>query len=412
MKRKRIVLVTSSQPSLNPRMVKEADALAHEGHEVIVIGQHWHAWASVTDKTLLGTKKWKYIEVGGSPDKNKATYLVTRLIHKIGRKLREKLTLKGGIAELSMGRCGNLLYREAIKQRADLYIGHNPGGLAPAINAAKYLGVKCGFDAEDFHRREYSDDPNHPDVLCKTFLEEKYFPRADYLTTSSPLITKEYIKIFPQLEFNTILNVFPKVQNINVKPSLEGSPLKLIWFSQTLGHNRGIAEIITAIGIVNNPLVELHLLANPRESNIKTFNAMAEEHGLKPHQLNYHPPLPPGQLFSFCANFDIGMASETGFGTNNNLALSNKLFTYFASGLAILYSDTPAQENLMKGFANCGIQYGKKDPNSLAEAVGYYLSNRKELNNAKASSYRSAQTVLNWENESEKLISLINNLLK
>ncbi|MFD2161033.1 hypothetical protein ACFSJU_01415 [Paradesertivirga mongoliensis] len=407
----KITIITSSQPSLNPRMVKEADALAEHGYDVVVIGQYWNEWASKTDQNLLQQKKWKYIQVGGSPKDNKTAYIITRFIHKAARKLLNKVGTNFGIAELSMGRCSILLYKEALRQKAQLYIGHNPGGLAPAIKAAKKLKVKCGFDAEDFHRKEYSDDIKHPDVLCKTFLEEKYFPHADYLTTASPLISKEYKKIFPNLSFSTVLNVFPKPENIVIKDSKANEPLKLFWFSQTLGHNRGIAEIIEAIGLVNSPLIELHLLANPREKNIAFFNGLAASNNILPHQISYHSPIPSDQLFQYASKFDIGLASETGFNTNNNIALSNKLFTYISSGLAVLYSDTQAQADFMKDYPDCGLVYEKTTPRSLANALAHYLNNREDLNEAKRASFKAGQHILNWETESQKFLAVVQNTL-
>lgn len=62
---KKIVLVTSGQPSLNPRLVKEADALVEAGYEVTVIYQYWNEWGTDLDKVLLPQKKWKTIRVGG-----------------------------------------------------------------------------------------------------------------------------------------------------------------------------------------------------------------------------------------------------------------------------------------------------------------------------------------------------------
>lgn len=411
-KRKRIVLVTSSQPSLNPRMVKEADALASAGYEVIVVGQYWNDWATKADQILLKNKQWTFIRVGGSPHKDMATFTLTRISHRISRQLNSYLGSNFGLAEGAIGRCTRLLYAEALKQKADLYIGHNPGGLAPAVNAAKKNKVKCGFDAEDFHRHEYSDDPSHPDVLRKTFLEEKYFSQADYLTAASPLIGKEYEKIFGDLNFTPIVNVFPKPTHITVQESQDGKPLKLFWFSQTLGHNRGIAEIIEAMGIANNPLIELHLLANPREENISFFNKLARKFNLAPHQIVYHPPIPSEELFSFAVNYDIGLASEPGFNLNNNIALSNKLFTYIASGLAVLYSNTTAQESFMFDYPDCGKVYDKKDPHSLAQGILFYLNNRTALNQAKQASYAYGQNQLNWETESKKFLKLVEETLE
>lgn len=407
----KIVFVTSSQPSINPRLVKEADLLSEKGYEVVVIGQYWNKWATESDKSLLKTKKWRFIRVGGSPEHDRRMFLFTRVIHKLAKIFFHWLGPRFLIAELSTSRCYTWLKRRAVKERADFYIGHNPGGLAPAINAAKKVGAKCGFDAEDFHRKEYSDNPKHPDSICKAYLEEKYFPQANYLTTSSPLIKQAYEEIFPSLKLTCILNVFPKPQALPIVLSINNSPLKLFWFSQTLGHNRGIAEIITAIGLVSNPLVELHLLADPRESNVTFFNELASKYKLLPHQITYHSPVSPQELFVFAAKHDIGLASEPGFGANNNLALSNKLFTYIASGLAILYSDTPAQKELMKDYQACGMMYDKKKPDDLAKAINYYLNNRQALNQSKKNSYDVGQNSLNWEVEGEKFFEVLCNSL-
>lgn len=407
---KRIVLVTSSQPSLNPRMVKEADALADAGYEVIVVGQYWNDWASNTDKILLSSKKWKFIRVGGSPQYNKLTYLFTRIIHKFFRKLAEHITLRFGIAELSIGRCNYQLYTTAKKLKADLYIGHNPGGMAPAINAAKRNKVKCGFDAEDFHRLEYSNELNHPDVKCKTFLEEKYFPKADYLTTASPLISLEYKKIFSALGFTTILNVFP-LTNLKIRKSHEDEPLKLFWFSQTIGPNRGLDEAIEAMKIIGSPLIEIHALGYPRKQAIEHYTKLIREYGFSDSQLTFYPPIPPDEIYSFASNFDIGLATEIGVPFNRAICLTNKIFTYIQSGLAVLASNTHAQKELLFNYPDCGKLFEIKNAESLAHGLDYYLMNRDALNNAKQASYALGQNQLNWETESKKLLKLVEDTL-
>jgi len=407
---KRIVLVTSSQPSLNPRMVKEADALADAGYEVIVIGQYWNDWASNTDKVLLPLKKWKFIRVGGSPHDNKLTYLFTRIIHKFFRKLAEYITLKLGVAELSIGRCNYKLYTTAKKLKADLYIGHNPGGMAPAIKAAKKNKVKCGFDAEDFHRLEYSNAPNHPDVRCKKFLEEKYFPKVDYLITASPLISLEYKKIFPALNFTTILNVFPRTK-LEVKKSNTDEPLRLFWFSQTIGPNRGLDDAIEAIKIIGSPLIEIHALGYPRRQAIEHYTQLVKKYGFSDSRLTFYPPIPPDEIYSFASNFDIGLATETGVPFNRNICLTNKIFTYIQSGLAVLASNTSAQQTLLTEHPDCGKLFEIKNAASMASALNYYLANRDALNVAKQASYTLGQNQLNWEIESKKFLKIVEDTL-
>src|ERR1017187_2996597 len=61
----KICLLTPGQPSTNPRLVKEADALATAGFDVTVVYAHWESWATKADAALLATRKWSHIRVGG-----------------------------------------------------------------------------------------------------------------------------------------------------------------------------------------------------------------------------------------------------------------------------------------------------------------------------------------------------------
>src|SRR6476620_3536126 len=63
----KICLLTPTQPSVNPRIVKEADALAEAGHQVHVLCGHTIAWADESDILLLQKRNWTYSYVGGVP---------------------------------------------------------------------------------------------------------------------------------------------------------------------------------------------------------------------------------------------------------------------------------------------------------------------------------------------------------
>jgi len=54
----KICLLTPTQPSVNPRIVKEADALAEAGHQVHVLCGHTIAWADESDILLLQKRNW------------------------------------------------------------------------------------------------------------------------------------------------------------------------------------------------------------------------------------------------------------------------------------------------------------------------------------------------------------------
>ena len=397
----KIVQITSGQPALNPRLVKEADLLAAAGYEVIVIYQHWTAWATEVEKTLLPQKQWRATQVGGSPKSQVILHWYTRIKFKVLRLLYKYFKL---FPEATVARSADLLLSHAKKHAADLYIAHNLAALPVAVKAAKFHHAKCGFDAEDFHRNEVSNDPNHPDVRLKTFIEDKYLEQTDYITAASPLICKAYKSLYPDLNPIIINNVF----ELKYQPKLnliKNKCLKLFWFSQTIGKNRGLEEVIEAINLISNPLIELHLLGNLSVQNAIYFNGLAN------FSIIYYKPISANQIFELANTFDIGLALEPGFCINNKIALSNKIFTYLISGLAIIASDTQAQKEFMNSNTLIGELYSIGDVTALAGIITKLFNDRELLNNYRKNAYQLAQSKYNWEIEQQKFLAIIKSLI-
>jgi glycosyltransferase involved in cell wall biosynthesis len=404
----KIVLISSGQPSLNPRLVKEADTLADAGYKVIVLYAYWNDWGTELDRALIPSKKWEAICVGGDPHQKKLTYFFSRLIHKLAKTINQKTSGKI-LVDLAIGRSGYFLIRAAKRYKADLYIGHNPGALAATVKAAKANKKLCGFDAEDFHRNEVSDNNTDPDVILKTRLEERYIPQVDYLSASSPLIAATYKKLFPNKEPTVILNVFPSGSQISLPVYQPESPVKLFWFSQTIGPARGLEETINALDLLKEYPFELHLLGYIPKKKETSF----ADSFIKTSRANifFHDPIPPDQIIAFASQFDIGLAVETGKPLNRDLCLTNKIFTYLQAGLAVVASDTSAQKDLLNQYPGTGKIYQKGNHQSLADALVYYHQRRKELFEARKAALTIAQEQLNWENESRKFLNLVDQTL-
>src|ERR1700743_3537021 len=125
---KKIVIITTTQLSLNPRLIKEADALAEEGYDVTVLHAYWNKWGADFDKKLIPAKKWKAVCIGGDPENAPGIYFLSRIIYKISRGLNHKISARI-LPDVAIVRAGFFLNRAAKKYKADLYIGHNPGAL-------------------------------------------------------------------------------------------------------------------------------------------------------------------------------------------------------------------------------------------------------------------------------------------
>jgi len=400
---KKIVLITSGQPSLNPRLVKEADSLAENGYDVMVIYQYWNDWGTKMDEGLLVGKRWEAIRVGGSTNENPVAYWLSKNLYRARQAINKLFGGRFLPAELLIGRCTQLLAKEASRHLADLYIAHNLAALPAAVKAAKKYNTKSGFDAEDFHRNEVSDDPNNPNVILKSTIEDKYLPKVNYVTASSPGIGAAYKRLFHGTSPVVLLNAFPVDTTIKFNNTTSGGTLRLFWFSQTIGPQRGIEDIVTALTILDNREIELHLLGFLPS----TGKEYLERIGADKITLQIYPPMPPDAINQFAFQFDIGLALETGFCLNNDLALSNKIFTYMQAGLAVIASDTTAQKSLLDEYPKIGGLYKKGDATMLANLIRHYFINRAELWHAKKESHAVACEQLNWEKESGKFLSLI-----
>lgn len=412
-KGKKILLISSGQPSLNPRLVKEADALTDEGYLVTVIYQYWNDWGTEHDKQLLSSRKWKAVRVGGTPSYGALSFNISRVIHKISRSLSRKSS-SFLLPEIASTRSSLLFYFEAKKHPCDLIIAHNLAALPFARMAANYHKVPLGFDAEDFHRFENSDNKQDEDVKLKTFLEEKYFPGLNYLTTASYLITEEYKKLFPELvRVCTILNVFPKQTITRVeKTEYPLKKLRLFWFSQTIGLDRGLENIIEAAGnCLNRADIELHLLGNYTEETRNVFSELATQAGLQSSSIYFYKPIPADEIMDFAARFDIGLATETGSPYNRDICLTNKIFTYLQSGLAILASDTSAQKHLLRNIPGIGAIYNRREHRVLSVLLDTYFNHPEALAGQKKNALDAA-LIYNWDNEKEKFFSVINSVLE
>ncbi|WP_412467647.1 hypothetical protein [Pedobacter sp. KLB.chiD] len=407
---KRIVLITSGQPSLNPRLVKEADALVEAGYEVKVIYQYWNDWGTELDIELLKNKYWKAIRVGGSTHKQKLIYWYTRIQHKLATSILKLTDPRNLLAEAAIGRSTYLLTRKAQTIKADLYIGHNLAALPAVIKAAKKNNAKCGFDAEDFHRNEQSNEIKNFDVRLKTYVEDKYIRELNYISTSSPSISKAYKKLYPKTNPITILNVFPR-QNLGIKTTVH-KHLRLFWFSQTVGLHRGIETVIKAMGMLNNPKLELHLLGSCTDEIKTSFNKLAETNGLGDHAIFYYNPVPEPDIFNLGLTFDIGLATETDVPHNRDICLTNKIFTYIQSGLAVIASDTSAQKQFMQEFPNMGMVYDKNNAASLANLLKIYINDNVLLSNHQEQALKYVNEVLNWEVESKKFLNIVEQTLR
>lgn len=256
-------------------------------------------------------------------------------------------------------------------------------------------------DIEDYHPGEVAYFNAKNEMRNRKLLMHTILQKAKYVTYASPLIMQESLKEFNQinrLQKKSILinNCFSSNEFQYKNESSER--VKFVWFSQNIAKGRGLEEVIQALAHFPNQ-VELHLIGNLSKDFYQQY---LQQTTLSIH---VHEPKPQQELNLSLAHYDIGLCLEQGHCLNNELALSNKIWAYFQSGLYILATDTAAQKDFIAQHPKSG-KFFQKDSGSMKSAVKFMLNNIQKIRKDKDARFATAQG-FTWEIESLKLKQLI-----
>lgn len=410
----RICLITPGHLSSNPRLVKEADALADSGHHVFIICGHSFPAYSDELQTFAG-HRWSV--VARVPFGQLASPWL-----RLKQRLRQRFCLflfrlglrSPFIAVSAWHPASHELIQAARSFQADLYIAHYPPALPAAAIAARTNGGTYGFDAEDFHLGDF------PDLDCFTLkrtllrtLESTWLPRASSVTAASTGIAKAYAKAYGLSEPTVIRNTFP-LSHAPLAPSARGTirpEPTLYWFSQTIGPDRGLECAIHALSLARSR-PHLHLRGFIKPSFRKHLVSIATEIDVH-DRLHFHLPAPPDQMVRLAAAYDVGLCSETGYTLNRRIALTNKIFTYALAGIPMVLSDIPAHQEIQSEACNAAQLFSLDDPQTLATALDFWFDSPPlVLEAARSASYQLGQQTWNWEHDQLLLVQNVEAILE
>jgi glycosyltransferase involved in cell wall biosynthesis len=409
-KKHKICLVTPAQPSVNPRLVKEADALSEAGYEVQVLCAHYIPWAHEADKVLLASRKWCCTYVGGTPARYCLPYWWTRLRHGVLKKAVSRNIKLPWVLRRVPARVSPELMRVAKATRADLYIAHNLAALPPAVAAARKNRAKVGFDAEDFHSG--MGESEQTTVLIES-IERQYLPQCDYLTAGSPQIAEAYAAKYQVSAPIPILNVFPLAERpSNFRAAMPNTPLRLYWFSQTIGAKRGLDDVVQAIGLLPECDIELHLRGDWQADYQNQLFALVKSCGIDKDKIKGYNPAPADEMTCLAAAYDVGLALEPGKDENNKIALSNKVFTYLLAGNAVIATATKSQQALMETIGKTGFCYAPGEVQMLAAQLKRWHDDREALEQARRAAWECGTACYNWDVEKHKFLAIVKNTLE
>jgi glycosyltransferase involved in cell wall biosynthesis len=411
---KRICLVTAGHLATCPRILKAADTLHEAGYSVRVVSANYIAWAREADQHIRRSRTWSWSVVDYEKYRAPLLYWKTALRFHGTRAATGAMGVsrtRFSFAARASSRAYSELLREALREPADFFYGGTSGAIPVVFAAAQKLGVPFAIDLEDFHSAEQDDSAearlSHA-LIAR--IEKATLGRAAFLTAASAAISEAYRSKY-SVPSRVINNTFPLPKAEPAFPAAPPGTLKLYWFSQTIGRNRGLEEVIEAIGL-SAVEAELHL----RGRSVSDFEESLRTLGSKvaPRlRLTFHPPAAPDEMVQCTSEYEVGLSTEPGFSQNNRLALSNKAFTYILAGLAVIFTDTPGQRSLAIDMGEGARLYPPGDVKMLAAQLRYWAENKDALLRARQAAWRAAQDRWHWEHPCERgtLLDAFNNAI-
>jgi glycosyltransferase involved in cell wall biosynthesis len=289
------------------------------------------------------------------------------------------------------------LVRVAVAEPADLIYAGTAGGLAVAAIVARRMGLPYALDLEDFHTGELIEAPQN-NAACSLMkaVEQRVLSGAAFLTTSSEPIAAEYNRLY-SVTPHVIHNVFPLPQREpDFTPSVH-RPLTLFWFSQVVGPNRGLEDVISAATQLARP-IHIRLLGHAYPDYLSRLKALAGKQVV----IEHIPPVSPDRIDEEARRADVGLATEQTTPLNRDLCITNKIFTYMLAGLAIAATNTQGQQLILSQEPAAGFLYVPGDTDSLATKLQKWADDPMALVAAKRASWEAAKRRWHWEHPLER----------
>lgn len=405
---KRIVVLTGNHLCHNPRVVKEAGALARAGFDVTVLGAWFDMKLAQRDRELLAAQPFRFEPVLNVVEKGGAL-LAPRLRSKAAAAVKQHLGIE---SRWQLGYAYPALRRRALAFPAELYIAHSEAALAVAAELRR-RGGRVGVDMEDWFSEDLLPEArsSRPLRLLHSY-ERELLTLGAYRSCPSRAMSAALAERYSARAPTVIYNAFPWAERDafdGVKKDRRGlETCSIHWFSQTLGPGRGLEELLAALALMRSR-AEIHLRGNASPAFEAWLRARAPQSWHS--RLFIHPLVSNSQLHSRIAEHDIGFAGEQTYCRSRDLTVTNKILSYMLAGLAVVASDTAGQREVAELAPAAISLYRPGDARELARALDDLLSSPAKLSRAKAQALQAAEQRFCWEKQEPILVESVGRAL-
>ncbi|MBY0421247.1 MAG: glycosyltransferase, partial [Parvularculaceae bacterium] len=357
-KSKRVVMFATSQFRIDPRVEREARALAARGFEVVVVGP------DVSEPPLAKSP----IDWGRGVS-----------FHLLGRDVAHFMTAPPYFQSAAMVQRG-------LVHDAFAYQAHDLWTALIALDCAARAGAYAVMDFHEWTAENVSFDavrqalaphpPERADAFAK--LENISMRMAAATITVNDTIARALEEQAGLAE--GAVSVIRNIPKLDAEPTREYPPLKtqlglsadriVVLYQGGTGPSRLLEPIIGSLAHLPPEIV---LVIRGPSLNLfgEAYQDLARKSGVH-ERLILKDAVPSRDVVAAAKGADIGIWSLPDLSKNFRYALPNKIFEYLAAGLPIAVADYPEPAKIVNAHA-CGATFDPYEPKSIAAALGRML---------------------------------------
>lgn len=297
-----------------------------------------------------------------------------------------------------------LMFRLAIKQKAQIYHFHDPE-LIPCGILLSMLGKKVIYDVHENIAEDIFDKPwiRNQKMAYKIF---NFFEKRAVKIFHVILAEKSYQKRYELLKANYSvvlnycdINFFDKFQKKEFKQQLN------LFYIGIVLENRGILEIIESVKQLKTKGMNVHFhVVGELYSDLSVKIKQLDYYEDIKEQLHFYGRKRLEEGYALVEKMDIGMCIIWPM-KNSMESYPTKLFEYMAVGLPIITSSFPLYKEVVEGNG-CGLCVSPRDSKEIAEAIETIHRDVLKTEQMSENGKRAVKKHYDWESQKRVLIGV------
>jgi glycosyltransferase involved in cell wall biosynthesis len=296
------------------------------------------------------------------------------------------------------------------RQQPGIIHAHDVNALLPAFFAARLSRARLVYDAHELwaERRATLLQSTILRQLLK-WLEGALSRRADAVVTVNPslanLLQQQYaLSVRPTVlmhcqEFATAERSDILRQEFDIPPDQ-----RIVIYPGLFAPGRGLEQLIAAASYLDRAVVVLM----GRDQLGGQLQAQVAAQGLE-KRVFIRQPVPPQDVLRYVASADIGVMPTQSIDLSYHYGAGNKLFHYMMAGIPAAVSDQPEKRRIVETY-QIGAIFDQTDPQDIARVINHLLADPDTYAAMSQRARQLARDQFNWRIESQKLLTIYQQL--